>query len=158
MLIMSTNVLGNLFREFHWYNLVLAVIIVFGLTFFGISLFQYFMNKEVRGFAEIKGETVVFYCKNEKGDSVGNEEVVEVKDMKRVYVKTIRRRTLMTDRMLEFAGAGVILNKTEVDFLPELFEATEEDLNQLLHHINAHFPEIETGYVNPFLQALGRRK
>jgi MFS family permease len=147
---MAIALVGGIFHEFHWYLLLLAVLVFFGVYLIFGALVEYFFYKDVRLVVESDGQTIKFYNTNSAGKVFNESEEFKLDEMARFYTVEKSTRYLLKNHYFEFEGKSSLslLLKEEVECFPKLYEATGEDRRNVLEFVQSVAPDIQLGYEN----------
>lgn len=147
-------------KDFSWWIAIVGLLFVFGEFLLGSRLYIYFTSNQVKLIIESDGKTMFFYNKNESGKKFNKSENIDLDKMGRFYVVKQRTKYLMNNYSYAFEGKGskTSLFKEEIDVFPSLFEASENDRNNVLEFVKMICPEIEIGYQNVWEKIYGNKK
>ena len=147
---MSIALLGSIFRDFHWYMLLLLVLLAFGLYLVYNGLIQYFLYKDVKLVVESDGQTIKFYNTNSAGKVFNESDELKIDELHRFYIVERSTRYLMKNYSFSFAGKGSLgsILSDDIECFPKLYECTGAERRDVLDFVSVVAPSIELGYEN----------
>lgn len=145
---MYFNLINSVIFHFVWWKAIILAIVVIAFIIFLKGLLEFIFTGSVKSVAEMIGEdTIQFYSITPKGKKMNKSEH-KLSDIKRIYIlKSKSLKGLIQDRSIQYKLVKPNPFLTEdIKILPDLFEATESDMNKIILFVHSQRPEIEMGY------------
>jgi len=140
----------TIITEFEWFHTLIGGILIIGLCITLTGLYKYFVYNKVCFVAESDGWFLRFYCFSDKHKHFMVSNDIKLEDVARIYIVRKCKRFLYRNFHFEIEGKSKLTAfiKKEVVLLPSLFDASEADLQAVLHFVGSLNPNIDTGYEN----------
>lgn len=142
------NLAGEIINKFTWWKLLILIVIIIALIMFTRELLQFILLNNLKAVVEkTDDDTITFYCINSNG-KVFNKSEHKLSSIKRIYLKKSKRmKGMITDKCIQYKLVKPNPFTTEdIKILPDLFEASDQDIEQMIHFVHSCRPEIEVGY------------
>lgn len=131
--------------KFQWNYLLVLAVTILGVLYYGSNVWSYVHFQPLTIYLEIKDGKATFYGTDEKNEEVVAPQSIEMNKIQRAYLR-ITRQKVIKYKSFEFQDNSREKNVTEVYFLPDMYDVTEEDMYELLRILKSQFPHIELGY------------
>lgn len=142
------DLVGEVINRFVWWKLVILILISILLMVFTIQLIQFIFYKNVTAVVERTGEHVIaFYSLTNSGRKLTSSQH-HLFNIKRIYIKkSTQLKGLIVDYSLQYKLVKPDPFPTQdIKILPDLFAASEKDMERMLAFVKQQRDEIEIGY------------
>jgi len=137
-------IVSLLSKGFDWSAAIFGVVILFCAVAVGMSISDYYKQKEARLVVESDGVIMRFYISHSGGTS-NKSKSIKLENMKRFYLVTKKTRYLIKDKSFEFEPKTGVF-KTQVEVFPSLSEIDDAGVAKVMEFVGESAPEIVLGY------------
>ena len=131
--------------KFKWEYLLVLAATIFGVLYYGDNVWVYLNFQPLTIYLEMEDGKATFYGTDKNNEEIVAPQSVEMKYIARVYLR-ITHQKIIKYKSFEFQDKNREKPATEIYFLPDMYNVTEEDMYHLLRTLKSQFPHIELGY------------
>jgi hypothetical protein len=149
--------IGNLFTSgFNWTATIFGGLMLFGAIAIGMSLSDYYKQKNTNLTVESDGSIVRFYILQNDGKKGESSKSIKLENMKRFYLVTKSTKYFIKDKSFEFEPKSGII-KTNIDVLPSLSDIDDVGVQKIMAFMNEVAPEVDLGYYGSTISQLFKK-